>query len=85
MGKGHRDNHAARKKIGSEAFKKKAKRRVGSYVGPWNVTFECGRTDYQPLAHSNEVAEVVTKAHICSHQDCKPTSFERLAGWSKRS
>ena len=79
MGKGHRDNHAARKKIGREAFQKKAERRVPSYVGPWNVAFGCGRTDYQPMARSNEVAEVATKAHRCSHQDCKPIKFERLA------
>lgn len=79
MGKRHRDNYKARKKRGPVAFEKKAKRRRGHYIGPWNVIFHCGKRDYQPMARSNEVADVAIKAHRCEHQGCRPTKFERLA------
>jgi len=39
MGKGHRDNHAARKKRGPAAFEKKKKRRATSNKPKCNV---CG-------------------------------------------
>ena len=40
MGKGHRDNHAARVKRGPEAFAKKADRRSDHGMGKCNL---CGR------------------------------------------
>lgn len=48
MGKGHRDNHQARKKIGDVAFKKKADRRA-----PQMKCSICGT----PIRFSNEYGQ----------------------------
>jgi hypothetical protein len=81
MGKGHRDNHAARVNRGLVSFEKKTERREDAkyYCGPWNVTFKCGKVEYISLARSNEVRDVAMKAHSCKKGDCEPVKFERLA------
>lgn len=79
MGKGHRDNYAARLKRGSTAFKKKAQRRRGKYVGPWEVTFTCGQVHYEILAASDEIRTRAVKTHRCETPGCKPVKFERKA------
>ena len=76
-----RDNIKARKKRGTKALKKRNKRRKKArhYVGPWRVTFSCGKTDYQPMAASNEIKKVAKSDHSCPHKNCKPTEFNRLS------
>lgn len=78
MGKGHRDNHAARLSRGSQSFKKKAERRQAHYIGPWNVTFSCGFVHYEPLAKSDEIRILAVKSHKCDTPECKPLKFKRL-------
>jgi hypothetical protein len=79
MGNGHRDNAAARRKIGAAAYAKKAKRRRPKYVGPWNVTFACGQVEYCPLASSSDVSDVVRKQHGIKHTKCEPMKYQRLS------
>lgn len=78
MGKGHRDNHEARKKRGPVAFKKKAERRRPHYTGPYSVTFTCGEVEHVPLATPMDVEERVRRIeHRCSVVGCKPERFKR--------
>ena len=79
MSKSHRDNVAARKKRGEHAYAKRRNRRQRKYIGPWNVEFSCGATDYHPLAGSDEISNLASKSHSCKDEECKPTHFERLA------
>lgn len=71
MGKGHRDNHKARKKRGSAAFDKKAKRRkVRKFTGSWNIEFSCGKIEIVTLAGSDDVTQIAEKQHDCK-QKCE--------------
>jgi hypothetical protein len=78
MGKGHRDNHRARKKIGDIAFEKKRERRRRRYIGPWNVTFVCTAVVYVPIAGCDDVNNIARHMHKCGIKDCKPNNFERV-------
>ena len=79
MGKGHRDNHHARKKRGPSAFKKKIERRKKKYIGPWQITFACGLTNYHPNASSDDIRDIALRAHSQVHSDCSIAKFEKLA------
>jgi hypothetical protein len=80
MSKGHKDNYRARKKRGPDAFKKKAKRRVPHYIGPWNVFFDCGLVVYVSLAGSQDVDSLAkSQHHDTCRQDCTIRKREKLA------
>uniref|UniRef100_A0A6M3L3V2 Uncharacterized protein n=1 Tax=viral metagenome TaxID=1070528 RepID=A0A6M3L3V2_9ZZZZ len=74
MGKGHRDNHRARKKRGSIAFTKKSKRRHSrDFTGSWEIEFECGKFEYVPWASSSDIRDVSIKKHsLCT---CQPIRY----------
>ena len=69
MSKGHKDNHRARKKRGNIAFAKKAERRKErKFTGSWRVDFSCGRTEFVPLAGSDDVTQVAARQHDCMEE-----------------
>lgn len=59
----------------SKQPKKVKKRR--RYIGPWNVRFSCGETDYHPEAASNEIGEMASKIHLRDHPQCHPIRYTR--------
>lgn len=78
MGKGHRDNHAARKNRGPEAFNKKKDRRAKKgFKGSWWVTFACAKAEYIPLASSSDIKEIAIRQHKCV-ETCTIVKFEKV-------
>lgn len=81
MSKSHRDNAKARKKIGPVAYKKKELRRSKrDYVGPWTVTFRCGKIIFISMASSIEVRDVAIGLHrlsSCKLPGCHPENFKQ--------
>ena len=81
MGKSHRDNARARKKIGQVAYQKKAKHRSKpNYIGPWTVTFKCQKAVYVSQAASSDIMAVASRLHDeaptqCKLQGCHPIKF----------
>jgi hypothetical protein len=69
MGKGHRDNYAARKSRGSKAFNKKKERRKVKHNCAWWVEFECGKSEYISIASNQDINELAIRQH--QHDNCK--------------